>query len=159
MPLSYLRKIKRTMNKLISYRKIIGKAIIDCEKTSGVGEITAPITKVMKITIRRFPFKKAEFTIPIFARITMTSGNSKIKPNGKTKLITKSRYLPTDNKGCKSSVPKPRKNLIPAGTDCRGKNADRRCSSRICRPVFFRTGLFFFLCAAGRNQVFPGLWD
>ena len=100
---------------LISYNIKIGTAIIVCEKTSGVGDINAPIIKENKITIFRFFIKYFELTKPSFANTKIINGNSKIKPNGIRNEITKSRYCQIENKGCKSTLEKPKKNFIPAG--------------------------------------------
>lgn len=59
---------------------------------SGVGEIKPPITKDKNKKILRLDRKKAEVIKFNFAIIIMTIGNSKIKPNGKTKAMTKSIY-------------------------------------------------------------------
>ena len=58
-------------------------------KTSGVGVIIAPITNDKKMTTRRYFFNHSEVNMPIFPRTIMTRGNSKINPNGNTKVITK----------------------------------------------------------------------
>src|SRR5574344_2108392 len=83
--------------------------------TSGVGEMTAPTTNDMNNTMRCFFRRKAELMKPSFAKMIMTSGTSKIAPNGKTNAITKSKYLSIDKSGWISPPPKFIKKPMAAG--------------------------------------------
>jgi hypothetical protein len=93
----------------------MGTATMVWDNISGVGEMTAPITKDITNTTLRLELKKDELIIPSFAKTKITSGNSKINPNGKRNEMTNDKYSPSENSGCNSAVAKPIKNLIPAG--------------------------------------------
>ena len=93
----------------------MGTAIIVWEKISGVGDMTAPTTKDNTNTCFRCEIKNVELIIPNLTSNKIINGNSKIKPKGSKNEITKDKYSPRDNMGCKSSVANPIKNFIPAG--------------------------------------------
>ncbi len=104
-----------TINILASYNNNNGTASIVCENTSGVGASSAPIIKDKNNTIFRFPDRKAELIRPNFAKTVITNGSSNIKPNDKRNATTKETYSLIENSGCKLTVEKLIKNLIPAG--------------------------------------------
>jgi len=111
----YLPNMYFTNKILSSYNTRIGMAIIVCEKTSGVGEMTAPTTKDMTSIIFRLPIRYADVITPILAKTTKNNGNSKTTPKGSKKETTKEKYWPIEKSGCNSAVENPTKNLIPAG--------------------------------------------
>ena len=67
--------------------------------------------------------KNLEETIPTFASRIIANGNSKIKPNGSKKAMTKSKYCFIENIGCNSCVLKPTRNLTAAGSTKKKENA------------------------------------
>ena len=111
----YFRSKIRTAQILASYKRIIGIAIIVCEKISGVGVMIPPAIKATTTIIRRCFARKAELMIPILAAINNPNGRLKMIPNGKIKEIRNDKYCPSDSIGCRDSLPNPRKNLMAAG--------------------------------------------
>ena len=138
---------------LNSYKTIIGIATIVWENTSGVGEITAPTTKDSTKTCFRFAVKKADPINPTLANTKIKRGNSKIKPKGDKKEITKDKYCPIESKGCSSGVANPMKNLIPAGNTRTYANASPTKNSSTEDGTNIREAQRSFFVKAGTTKA------
>ena len=97
---------------LISYRMMIGSAIIICVATSGGVKIADRINEERIANLRYF-FIKSGVIRPILVIKRTTTGISKTRPNAKSNLIAKEKYCFTDGSAWMSSVAKLIKNLKP----------------------------------------------
>jgi len=97
---------------LISYRIMMGSAIIICVAASG-GVRIAAIIKEPKMANLRNLFIESGVIRPILVIKKTTTGSSKTRPKAKRSLIVKEKYCFTEGSAWMSSVAKLMKNLKP----------------------------------------------
>src|SRR4030042_5777463 len=99
---------------LNSYSPIRGRAMSAWEMRSG-GVMTAAKTKMRRMAYFLCRANVLASMIPIFARRTKTTGNSKTRPKASKNLMVKERYSFMLGMGLMKSVAKPNRNLKPTG--------------------------------------------
>jgi hypothetical protein len=113
----------RLASKVPSNRSQSGRAKAVCEKMSVEGVRTAAIAKIATMTRGRCCFKNSFEITPIRRRPSKMMGRTNVNPKPKHMLITKEIYLPTEIKGFRSTLAKPKKNLRAMGRTRKNENA------------------------------------